>query len=98
MAKARAGDFVERYCEPESIAPPEKLYGCARIRGSLQPVIEPYDRHFEDGGNDKQASGPYPVRPFFVLLNLLEGDAELFSKIGLRHVSGDPVESDIGAN
>ena len=46
------------------------------------------DRHLENLGDALQASGADTVCTVFVFLNLLEGDAELFAHVVLRHAAG----------
>ncbi|CDX22922.1 hypothetical protein MPLB_250066 [Mesorhizobium sp. ORS 3324] len=51
-------------------------------RGILE---EEGDGHAQDGGYRLQTTGANPVRPLFVLLDLLKRDAEIFTQLFLAH-------------
>src|SRR4029079_12905334 len=51
-------------------------------RGILE---EESDGNAQDGGDRLQTAGANPVRALFVLLDLLKGDAEIFTQLFLAH-------------
>jgi hypothetical protein len=67
-----------------------------RYRGNV--LEEVGDRDIEKIGKLLQATGADPVRPFLVLLDLLQADIERFAHLGLAHFQGDPAHSQACSN
>lgn len=71
--------------------------GLVRLRGSAGAVKERY-RYLKDVADLPKSARADAVRPFFVFLNLLEGDPELFPELGLRKAAFEAAGPDTAAH